>query len=180
MRLCIRFPSSPRCALRLLPLAMLPAILRVPLLAPRAESAPQRQTPAGAQAQAVPTRSGSALFKMRCAKCHDADGTGNGFREILPEIPDFTGARWQQSRTTPQLVVSILEGKGTKMPAYAGKITKEEAQELASYGRELGPPQQAGLADPPASDFQERFRELQEELERLRKQFQELSPAGKQ
>jgi hypothetical protein len=99
-------------------------------------------------------------------------------------MPDFTSRRWQQERSDAQLVVSILEGKGARMPAFGGKISQGQARDLIAYIRSFAPTRAkaarkvstrakaaAGLED----DFEKRFRQLQEEYDRLRKQIQELS-----
>jgi mono/diheme cytochrome c family protein len=163
-----------------LPCCALLAMLCLPLLCLRG------QTPAGSKktGTVVPHSAKSAtaantLFKMRCAKCHDAQGTGTAARDSMPEIPDFTSARWQHKRTKAQLTVSILDGKGTKMPAFADRLTKEEAHELAAYIRTLGPAQATEVIAPAADDLQKRFDELQKEFQRLRKQFEELNGTAK-
>jgi mono/diheme cytochrome c family protein len=121
---------------------------------------------------------GVALFnKMRCARCHDAQGKGTAARDDMPEIPDFTSAHWQKKRPVAQLVAAILDGRGTKMPAFAGRVTREEAHELALYVRTMGPVK--ADVDGPAVDFQKRFDELQKEFQRLREQFEELNRTAK-
>jgi cytochrome c553 len=114
------------------------------------------------------------LFTKQCARCHNEDGTGVGARKTLPTIPDFTSVCWQQKRSTAQLVASVLEGKGTHMPSFAGKITSEDARQLAAHIRAFNPARPSESEAQASCDFQTRFRELQEEFERLRKQFQDL------
>ncbi len=123
----------------------------------------------------LPMRKASDLFALRCARCHDDDGSGSSRRSTMPALPDFTSARWQQRRSRPQLVVSILEGKGTRMPAFAGRISKGEARALAEYVRTFSPLGAVGAADTPAPEFHDRFRDLQEEFDQLRKQFRNLA-----
>jgi mono/diheme cytochrome c family protein len=123
--------------------------------------------------RALPSARG--LFRRHCLRCHDADGAGQDVRVGRSEAPDFTNPRWQQQRSTAQLVVSILEGKGNRMPAFAGKITTEQARDLAALVRSFAPPP-AQTAPGAEDDFDKRFRELQEEFERLRKQLDEVSP----
>jgi hypothetical protein len=103
---------------------------------------------------------------------------------VVAEIPDFNSRRWQQRRSDAQLVASILEGKGTRMPAFGGKVSKGQARKLVAYIRSLAPARAkatrtvptraqagAGLED----DFEKRFRQLQEEYDQLDKQIRELS-----
>jgi mono/diheme cytochrome c family protein len=109
-----------------------------------------------------------ALYKQRCQRCHEADGTGNG------DTPDFTDPGWQRSRTDLQLLVSILDGKGTAMPGFRGKVTDTQGRELVSLTRAF-----ARNTAEAADDFSARFRLLQEELESLQKQFRELSASAR-
>jgi mono/diheme cytochrome c family protein len=148
--------------------------------------------PAGLETAAVAgnlgtasSRTGRVLFQKRCADCHEADGTGSTTRTVLPQMPDFTNHRWQQQRSDTQLVVTILEGKGAQMPAFGGKINKEQARELITYIRAFAPmrvkaaarrvPTKAKDAEDPEDDFDKRFRKLQEEFDQLSKQLRELS-----
>jgi mono/diheme cytochrome c family protein len=120
-----------------------------------------------------PTRFAGALFQTRCVRCHETDGTARDLRAAIPEIPDFTNPRWHQQHDTHQLVVSILEGKGSRMPPFGDKITREQAMDLVAYIRSLGPlPSSAPTVE---DDFDERFRELQEEYEHLRMQLDEIA-----
>ena len=79
---------------------------------------------------------GESLFKTKCASCHGADGKG--------EVPmgKKLGARnlsstEVQTQSDAQLTDVLTKGKN-KMPAYAGKLTKEQMADLVAYIRELG------------------------------------------
>ena len=79
---------------------------------------------------------GETLFKTKCAACHGPDGKG--------EVPmgNKLGARnlsstEVQGQSDAQLVDVMTKGKN-KMPAYAGKLTKEQMADLVAYIRELG------------------------------------------
>jgi len=128
---------------------------------------------------AAPADNVTALYERRCARCHDADGTGTALRSSLRRLPDFTNARWQQQRSDPQLVVSILEGKGTQMPAFAGRLSRKEARALVRHVRGFASQEIVGVQQYGAVEFSERFRALQQEFERLRKQFHDLNGANK-
>ena len=108
----------------------------------------------------------AALYRQRCQRCHEEDGKGQDI-----DVPDFTDSRWQSSRTDAQFLVSILDGKGGSMPAFRGRVSEQEARELTSYVRTFA----TGGAR--ANNFESRFRELQDELTALQKQFRELSGA---
>src|ERR1700736_6286441 len=55
------------------------------------------------------------LFNRYCIRCHGVDGRGVW---DIPDVPNFTNAVWQASRTDPQLVRIILEGRGAVMPPF--------------------------------------------------------------
>jgi ubiquinol-cytochrome c reductase cytochrome b subunit len=121
------------------------------------------------------TRVASTLYQQYCLTCHGTDGSGSALRASMPGLPDFTRRDWQESRENPQLTVSILEGKGTLMPPFRGRVKDDQAPDLVAYVRALGP-----LKAPPAEktapgDFEEQYRRLRLEWEALQKQLDELS-----
>ena len=120
------------------------------------------------------TRVAAGLYRQYCLSCHGADGRGQELKAGMPTIPDFTGRAYQEEVSNPQLVVGILDGKGTLMPAFRGRVGEEQAQDLAAYVRAFGPVRAAPAARP-AGDFEKRFGELQDQWEELQKQLQELS-----
>ena len=70
---------------------------------------------------------GAAIFKERCAMCHNADGTGMS----AIKTPDFTDPKWQESITDKEIVETIKNGKkGKPMPPFADKLKEEEIQAL--------------------------------------------------
>src|SRR5262249_17788270 len=112
-------------------------------------------------------------------KCHGADGTARAARRLLPDIPDFTRGSWQRRRSNAQLLVSILDGKGTGMPAFRGKITTRQARDLVGHVRRFAPttktPRQDHQERPAQGSFDDRYRRLQKQLDELKRQFRELS-----
>ena len=85
-----------------------------------------------------------SLYNRYCIRCHGVDGRGVW---DIPDVPDFTNACWQGSRSDPQLVRIILEGRGAVMPPFRGTLTLEEAWAMARYLRTFGP---GGEGQPPA------------------------------
>jgi hypothetical protein len=77
-----------------------------------------------------------SLYNRYCIRCHGVDGTGVW---DIPDVPDFTNARWQACRTDHQLVRSILEGRGAVMPPFRGTLTLEQAWAMARYLRTFLP-----------------------------------------
>ena len=112
-------------------------------------------------------RTGSRTFQRSCAACHGGDGRGGEMRGSLPEIPDFSACPGRRERTDPQLVASVLDGKGTGMPAFRDKLSREQARDLVAFIRSLGPATLRAAARP-SDDFEARFRQLLTEFEDLR------------
>ena len=83
------------------------------------------------------------LYNRYCIRCHGVDGRGIW---DIPNVPDFTNARWQASRSDGQLTRAILEGRGACMPPFRGTLTLEEGWATARYlrtfipGTEVSPP----------------------------------------
>jgi mono/diheme cytochrome c family protein len=122
-------------------------------------------------------RVGESIFRQYCFVCHGLDGKGNGMRPVLPPIPDFTNPAFHQEHSDAQLLVSILDGKGTLMPANRGRVTEDQASSLVAYVRTFGPfnkqfaVQAGGTAD---SDFDKKFLELQQQWNELEKELQKI------
>ena len=106
--------------------------------------------------------------------CHGADGRGTVMRAHLPRIPNFTLADWQNSRNLTQIMVTILEGKGETMPQFRGKVSEEQARDLAALVILFGPAKEAPELHR-CDDFMERFRALEVQREELKRRYEELS-----
>ncbi len=127
--------------------------------------------------RAARTRTASGLYRQFCLRCHGTEGSGGEVRGTMPSIPDFTSPSWQKSATVHRMTVSILDGKGTRMPSFEGRVTDQEARELAVFVQTFGPKALPEMTKP--DEFDRRFRELEEQWKGLQKQFQELSPQPK-
>ncbi len=118
-------------------------------------------------------RVGATIFQQYCIVCHGPDGAGSVIRQAMPQIPNFTFPAFQLNRTDRQLKNSILDGKGTLMPANRGRVTPDQADSLIAYVRAFGP---KGLAIPtgPVSDtdFDKSFQRLQDQWNELQRQLQ--------
>jgi mono/diheme cytochrome c family protein len=79
---------------------------------------------------------GAAIFKSKCAMCHGPDGSGKTAMGEKLNIADLRSAEVQK-QTDSELSQIIAKGKN-KMPAYEGKLTKEQIDQLVAYVRELG------------------------------------------
>jgi len=79
---------------------------------------------------------GETLFKAKCVMCHGPDGKAEvpmGKKLNVPSLaaPDV------QKQSDAQLTDAVTKGKN-KMPAYDGKLAKEQIAQLVAYVRELG------------------------------------------
>ena len=73
-----------------------------------------------------------ARYNRYCIRCHGIDGRGVW---DIPDVPDFTDPRWQQSRPDAQIVNIVVEGRGAVMPSFRGTLSLEEAWAMARYLR---------------------------------------------
>lgn len=85
----------------------------------------------GGQVIAQKTMNDDALYSAQCAKCHGADGKG---LSSLPDIPDFTDAKWQTSRSDQQIADSINNG-GRIMPGFKDTLSTADIQALVKQVR---------------------------------------------
>jgi quinol-cytochrome oxidoreductase complex cytochrome b subunit/mono/diheme cytochrome c family protein len=139
--------------------------------------------PATAPAEtAARLRLATEQFRTYCMTCHGPYGRGTEMRASMPAIPDFASRAWQDTVTNPQLVASILNGKGAFMPPFQGRISEDQARDLVAYVRSFSPTAAvqpvAGAPGSPAaaaSDFEKRYRELQDQWNELQRQMNELS-----
>jgi mono/diheme cytochrome c family protein len=127
-----------------------------------------------ARAAPAPAPAAKRLFLKRCQDCHERDGSGREMRKSFAAMPDFRSTAWHKKREDRQLVISILEGKGTRMPAFNGKLTKAQARELVTYVRSFAK-QPARATDKADDNFQKRFRELQELYDQVDEQLRALT-----
>jgi mono/diheme cytochrome c family protein len=148
-----------------------PAIVPSPEKPPKKKLASSR--PSAEMARR--TRAATSLYRQNCLICHGPKGHGTEMRRSMPMIPDFSQRAWQQQVTSQQLTASVLNGKGALMPAFQGRISTNQARDLVAYIRAFGPGRPASEVAP-MSDFEKRFRELQEEWKELQKQMEKLSP----
>jgi mono/diheme cytochrome c family protein len=121
-------------------------------------------------------RGAAVLFRQYCQVCHGSDGTGSAMRASMSTLPDFTNGSWQRQHSDPQLLISILDGKGTRMPANRGRISESQGRDLVAYLRAFAPPGAKATALP-ASEFQREFERLQQEwaaLERAAKKDRDV------
>jgi mono/diheme cytochrome c family protein len=134
---------------------------------------------AAAEAElAARIRVGSTIYQQYCFICHGEDGRGTKMRPVLPPIPDFTNAAWHKEHADSQLTISILDGKGSLMPANRGRVAQEQARDLVAFIRAFGPktaitlPQVAAAAGD--ADFIARYNRLAGQWNALEKELQKI------
>jgi hypothetical protein len=76
------------------------------------------------------------LYNRYCIRCHGVDGRGIW---DIPDAPNFTNVRWQESRSDARIAHIIIEGRGAVMPPFRGAISLEESWAIARYIRTLVP-----------------------------------------
>jgi hypothetical protein len=108
---------------------------------------------------------------------------GGGFCAAWRRFPGFlikirsrTGHDPGHERSRTGHDPSILEGSGTRMPAFRGVIGEEQLDALVAQLRAFGPAG-VGAGSASAGDYDSRMRKLDEELKELQRQFWELSRA---
>jgi mono/diheme cytochrome c family protein len=141
---------------------------------PMTGSASRASQPSPSSPRDLSMGAGSRTFQRSCTACHGNDGRGGEMRASLPSIPDFSARSWQEARTDPQLVVSVLDGKGAAMPPFRDKLSREQAREVIAFIRSFGP-SQARATRTSSDDFEARFRSLLDEFEDLRRRSRAIS-----
>jgi mono/diheme cytochrome c family protein len=115
-----------------------------------------------------------ASYQQLCQRCHAADGKGD---RDTPSVPDFTRRAWQAEKSNAQLIVSILDGRGSSMPAFRGRLDQAEAKDLVAHVRAFANGATKRSSSPKNSkDFETQVQKLQIEYEGLKKQLEELKP----
>jgi mono/diheme cytochrome c family protein len=128
-------------------------------------------TPSGELAARI--RTGSVIFGQFCLVCHGPDGTGRIVRAAMPPIPDFTNPQWQHEKKDAELLLSILEGKGTLMPPNNMRVSRDQARDLVAFIRSFGParPVEESMGD---TEFDRSVRRLQAQYQQLEAELKKL------
>jgi mono/diheme cytochrome c family protein len=144
------------------------------ILAPRGYAAPrpsQSSEPGGGEA--------NTLFRRYCQSCHGADGNGDP-RGAVKGVPDFIRAAWQQRRSDAQLMVAIREGKSSAIPPFNNRLREAQIKALVAHPCGFAPerpepaPARPVGEEAPVTDFEARFRQVENELKELKSQIKAL------
>jgi mono/diheme cytochrome c family protein len=119
-------------------------------------------------------RGAGVVFREYCIVCHGVDGTGApAMRVTMPILPDFTRVAFRDQHSDTQLLISILDGKGTLMPANRGRINEAQARDLVAYVRAFAPAGAAAAVGAP-NEFQQQFEQLKRQWEALEREIRAL------
>lgn len=88
-----------------------------------------------ATAQSSGSDKGAQVFKTKCAMCHGQDGKGQTAMGKANHLKDLASSDVQSVHDS-DLKNIIENGKG-KMPAYKGKLTDEQVEQVVAYLRTL-------------------------------------------
>jgi mono/diheme cytochrome c family protein len=133
----------------------------------------QRPLPAPSGELAARIRVGASLFQQFCIVCHGPDGTGSIMRPSMPPIPNFTDPAWQKSKQSAELLASIMDGKGTLMPANNQRLTRDQARDLVAFIRAFGPNPVVEAAGE-ETQFEQEMRRLQQQWDELEREMKKL------
>jgi len=82
---------------------------------------------------------GLQLYQKYCQVCHGVEGEGDGIMtKLMGMTPmDHTNPNVTNRLDNDELARSILDGKGTYMPAWRGILSQDDVEALVSYIRLL-------------------------------------------
>lgn len=87
---------------------------------------------------------GKSLFSSLCARCHGADGKGEGYTKFTPPVADLTDPAIQR-QLDATLFKRIHDGKAdTAMGAWKMALTEEQIADVVAYVRLLGGNRESG------------------------------------
>jgi ubiquinol-cytochrome c reductase cytochrome b subunit len=140
---------------------------------------PPKELGPSAEEKAAQIRVATVIYREYCVNCHGKDGKGLELKVAMPEIPDFTGRSWQEAHTNPEVAAAIRTGKD-KMPTFdEDRVRQDQLNALVAYIRAFGPDRYQPPDKGTPSQFEERFRRLEEEWDELQRQVQELKKEPK-
>jgi mono/diheme cytochrome c family protein len=95
---------------------------------------------AGCKKSEAATAQGPELFGSSCSRCHGASG-GGGMPSFLggPAPRNFQDHEFQLSRTDEQLKMTIVNGKGSGMPAFGKAFDDAQLSALVGQIRSFDP-----------------------------------------
>jgi len=81
---------------------------------------------------------GKQVYGSKCAGCHAEGGEGKEKWRAEGDFPDMTTADFKAKWTAAKIAKVVREGvPGTKMRAFASKLSDAEIEAVAAYVRTL-------------------------------------------
>ena len=81
---------------------------------------------------------GRELFASTCSRCHGPDGNGGAaLFDGGPSPRNFRDHAFQKDRTDEQIKLTIMNGKGTGMPAFGATFTEAQLYARVKHVRSL-------------------------------------------
>lgn len=78
---------------------------------------------------------GADTYKAKCAMCHGADGLATTQVAKMMQVPSFKSPDMMKM-TQAQMIEATTNGKA-KMPAFKGKLTDAQIEQVVGYIRSL-------------------------------------------
>ena len=110
---------------------------------------------APADRQAVVLGAGRLAYQVHCARCHGAEGHGDGSdaERLVPPPRDFASDRWRLAPTPVSVRQAIVAGiPGTAMPGWGASLSPRELDGLVAHVLSFAPPNREvrpeGAAEP--------------------------------
>ncbi len=130
-----RLPFSPS-----LSFALVAALATLGLFGCRRGSAEASEGPG-----ATANEEGKALFAATCARCHGETGQGGlPLFDGGPAPKNFCDHSFHEAHTDEQIRETILKGKSTGMPPFAGALTDSQVAAIVAHVRQLDPKRPTG------------------------------------
>lgn len=87
-------------------------------------------------------KSAEAIYSSHCARCHGANGKGDGWQARLftpipgwLRMPNLADAAYMQTRADNQLMQTIKAGGIKGMPSFGLQLTEPQIKDLVAYIR---------------------------------------------
>jgi cytochrome c oxidase cbb3-type subunit 3 len=105
---------------------------------------------------------------MNCSGCHAMGGGGMG--------PPLMDAEWRYGGRMEDIVQTILNGRPNGMPAFKGRITEQQAWQLAAYVRSLSAQPRQDALPGRSDDISNTEPQTLSERERIKPESNETLP----
>lgn len=94
------------------------------------------------KANADVLKKGKAIYDRECAKCHGKEGKGDGPDGDKDHLPaDLTDSFRAPLNPDGVMYYKIANGHGNDMPAFKGKLSKDEIWQVVEYAKSLRVPE---------------------------------------